>query len=70
VAIHREMALWRRCFTSMRNRAQQWSGKEKYVGVGGWLPQGKIPGPLNSGRGMARARVDGDSATTAQREVR
>jgi hypothetical protein len=35
---------------------------------GGWLPQGKSPGPLDGGRGTTRARVDdGDVAATRKK---
>jgi hypothetical protein len=50
------------------NRAQPRAWIRKIEGGGGWLPRREAPGPLNGGRGMARAPVDGGGVEAARRD--
>lgn len=68
MAVHDEVAWWRRYLTLVRNRAEPRAGDRKIEGGEGWLPRGKSSRPLDDGRGTERALVDGGDAAAARKK--
>jgi hypothetical protein len=64
-----EMARRWHCLTPVSNYAQPRVGKREIRGVGGWLPRGESPSPLNGDKGTVMARVDDDATTATWMEI-